>query len=124
MNSIQFPKMFNSSSTNIVENSRDASLQNLKLLLGSEKGEFFGDPFFGIRLKRYVFEQNNYVLRDILVDEIYSQLLVFMPQLTVQRKDIKITSVGQRIIVSFKAINNLDFTTNMYELALFEGEQK
>ena len=31
----------------------------------------FGDPDFGIRLKRYTFNQNNYILRDVLIDEIY-----------------------------------------------------
>lgn len=123
MNSIKFPKMFNTTSTQITKD-RDASLQNMRLLFGSEKGELFGDPFFGIRLKRYVFDQNNFVLRDILIDEIYTQIMLFVPQITVNRNDIKIVQSGKDITIRFKAINNLDFTTNMYDLVLFHEEDR
>ena len=116
--------MFNTSNTRVKDNSFDATMQNLKLLINSEKGEMFGDPFFGIRLKRYAFNQNNYVLRDILIDEIYSQLLVFMPQLTVLRENIKIEQKGNKLTLKIRAINNVDFTTNMYELALFDEEER
>ena len=124
MKSLEFPHMFNTSNTRVKDNSFDATMQNLKLLINSEKGEMFGDPFFGIRLKRYAFNQNNYVLRDILIDEIYSQLLVFMPQLTVLRENIKIEQKGNKLTLKIRAINNVDFTTNMYELALFDEEER
>ena len=124
MNSIKFPHMFNQCNTNIERDSNKASLQDIGLLLQCEKGELFGDPFYGIRLKRFIFDQNNYVLRDILIDEIYTQLLAFAPQITVQRKDIKIEQQGKDVIIKFKAINNLDFTTNMYDLVLFKDEER
>lgn len=124
MNSIKFPNMFNTCNTNVVRDSRDASLQCIRLLMYSEKGEFIYDPFFGIRLRRVMFEPNNDVLKDILVDEIYTQLQVFAPQITTQRKDIKIIQEGKNVKIRFKAINNLDFTTNMYELALFSSEER
>ena len=124
MNSIGFPHMFNTGNTIVVKDSNKATLQDIGLLLSSEKGELFGDPFYGIRLKRFVFEQNNYVLRDILIDEIYTQLLAFQPQITVKRNDIKIEQRGKDIYIRFKAINNLDFTTNMYDLVLFKGEER
>ena len=124
MNSIRFPHMFNQCNTNVVRDSNEASLQDIGLLLQCEKGELFGDPFYGIRLRRFIFDQNNYVLRDILIDEIYTQLLAFAPQITVQRKDIKIEQKGKDVIIKFKAINNLDFTTNMYDLFLFKDEER
>ena len=124
MSAIEFPNMFNTSNTKIVTDSHSATIQNLKLLLTSEKGELFGDPFFGIRLKKYVYNQNNYVLRDILIDEIYSQILVFMPQLIVMRKDIKIEQEKNKLTLKIKATNKVDFTTNMYELALFDDEER
>ena len=124
MNSIRFPHMFNQCNTNVVRDSNEASLQDIGLLLQCEKGELFGDPFYGIRLRRFIFDQNNYVLRDILIDEIYTQLLAFAPQITVQRKDIKIEQKGKDVIIKFKAINNLDFTTNMYDLVLFKDEER
>ena len=40
----------------------EATLSNLKALLESEKGELLGDPYFGISLKRYLFDQNNKVV--------------------------------------------------------------
>jgi len=124
MNSIKFPHMFNTGNTIVEKDSDKASMQCINLLLNCEKGELFGDPFYGIRLKKYIFEQNNYVLKDILIDEIYTQLLLFAPQVTVQRKDIKIEQEGNRVKVRFKAINNLDFKTNMYDLVLFTNEER
>lgn len=123
MNSIQFPKMFNNSSTNVVKD-YDATLQDVKLLLCSEKGELFGDPFFGIRIKRYTFNQNNYILKDILIDEILTQLRTFAPQLNVERRDIDIIQNGKKMYVKIKAINKIDFTTNMYELVLMEDNER
>lgn len=123
MNSISFPKMFNSTSTNVVTD-YDATLQDVKLLLCSEKGELFGDPFFGIRLKRYMFNQNNYVLRDILLDEIFTQLVTFAPQLSIERKNIDIIQRGKTIYAKIKAINKVDFTTNTYELVLMQNSER
>jgi phage baseplate assembly protein W len=121
MKSIRFPDMFNSNSTKVVKD-LDATKQNTILLLYSEKGELFGDPYFGIRLKRYIYEQNNYILKDIIIDEIYTQLALFMPQLKVVRSDIKITQDKTKLYCSFKATNQIDFTTDMYSLVLYNEE--
>lgn len=123
MKSISFPDMFNSNSTKIRKD-LSATKQNTLLLLHSEKGELFGDPYFGIRLKRYLFDQNNYILKDIIIDEIYTQLALFLPQVKVNRKDIKITQDRGILYCSFKAINQLDFTTDMYSLVLYEDKEK
>ncbi len=122
MNSIQFPNMLYHNSVQMVSD-QEASMQNLKLLLGSEKGEFRFDPFFGIRLKRYLFDQNNFVLRDILLDEIYEQIVYFMPQITVKKSDIKIVQEGSSCYLTLKGVNNLDFTLNTYNLVLFEEQE-
>jgi phage baseplate assembly protein W len=126
--SLGFPSMFNGfgSTTSRVVVDGEATMQNLLLLLGSEKGEFLGDPYFGIRLKRYLFEQNNYVLRDILIDEIFTQITLFMPQLRVERGDISITQnvEGSRAYLnaSIRAMNKKDFTVDTYNLVLYESE--
>ncbi len=124
MTSLEFPKMFNTTNTRVVRAYREATLQNLKLFFNSEEGDLFGDPFYGICLKRYTYDQNNYVLRDILIDAVYSKVSIFFPQLTITRKDIKIKQEGARLILSLKAINNLDFTTNMYDIVLFHSEEE
>ena len=122
MNSIKFPDMFSTNSTNIIKD-LDATKQNTLLLLKSEKGELFGDPYFGIRLKRYLYEQNNYILKDIIIDEIYNQLALFLPQVKVERKDIKIEQDRAKLYCSFKGINQIDFTTDTYSLVLYDEER-
>ena len=123
MYSIKYPDMFSPTSTNVVEG-KAASAQDLLLLLSSEKGELLGDPFFGIRLKRYIYDQNNYVLRDILSDEIFTQIRAFAPQLTVNRDDIEITQEGSSLHARIHAVNKIDYTTDMYDLELFEEEER
>lgn len=121
--SIRFPDMFNSNSTKIVKD-LDATKQNALLLLYSEAGELFGDPYFGVRIKNYIYDQNNYILRDIIIDELYTKLAIFLPQVKVERKDIKIVQDQQKakLYCNFKATNMIDFTTNMYSLVLFDQE--
>ena len=123
MKSLKFPNMISHNYIQTTENDYDSTLQNLILLLGSEKGEFVFDPFFGIRLKRYMFEQNNKVLRDILIDEIYEQITIFMPQLIIKRKDITLVSEMAKIYVNIKARNQKDFSLNSYNLVLFNNQE-
>lgn len=122
MKSIAFPDMFNRTVTNTVEN-YDATLQNLKMLLWSEKGELFGDPYYGTGLKKYLFDQNDSVLKDLLIDDLYTAIALFMPQLVVERKDIKLIrdSIGS-LSITIKALNKADFTTDMYNIVLLEAE--
>ena len=78
MNSLAFPNMFSNTTTKVVEG-HDATAQNLKLLLLSDRGSFFGDPYYGTVIKQLIFEPNNYILRDIVIDAIYTVILQFMP---------------------------------------------
>lgn len=123
MNCIGFPKMFNGNST-IVKEGIDATKTCVHLLLSSEQGQLFGDPDFGIMLKKYTFEQNNYVLKDILIDEIYNKITTFCPQVHVNRKDITIEQQGSRLYVNIKALNKEDFTTSIYNLELLNYEER
>ena len=122
MRSIAFPKMFTRTVTNLVTD-YDATLQNLKMLLWSEKGELFGDPYYGTGLKKYLYDQNDVVLQDILIDDIYTAIRVFMPQISIERKDVKIhRSDKGEISCTIKAINKVDFTTDLYTIVLLEAE--
>lgn len=122
MRSISFPSMFGTTYTKVKSDSHEATFQNILLLLGSEKGEFISDPYFGVRLRRYLYEQNNFVLRDMLIDEIYTQLKTFMPQLIVNRKDITLVSERAKITCNIKVKNKLDFEVDSYNIVLLEGE--
>lgn len=121
MNSVQFPKLFNRNSTVILKED-DATLNCLHLLVSSECGELFGDPDFGIRIKKYTFDQNNYILRDVLIDEIYTQIKTFCPQVYIDRNNITINQKGQKLTATIKVRNKLDYQLNTYNLDLFEEE--
>jgi hypothetical protein len=103
-------------------------MQNLLALIGSERGELTGDPQYGIAIKRYVFEQNSFILRDIIIDELYTQISTFIPQVIINRKDIEIRQNGNgrraRLEATIKVINRLDFTANTFDLVLFNNEEQ
>ncbi len=122
MKSIAFPEMFDRTNTKIVSD-YDATLQNLKLLLWSEKGELFGDPYYGTGLKRYLFNQNDNVLQDILLDDIYTAITLFIPQISVKRKDLKLIrgSYGE-LTLTIRALNRADYTTDLYNIVLLQNE--
>ena len=124
MRSIKFPKMFNTNSTNVWKASEyvDATTQNTILLLNTTRGELFGDPYFGLMLKRYMFDQNNYVLRDAIIDMIYTQLAIFIPQVKVRRQDISIVQDREKgkLYCEFSGISQIDYTHNTFNLILFE----
>lgn len=122
MKSIQFPEMFTRTVTNTVSD-YDATLQNLKMLLWSEKGELFGDPYYGTGIKRYLYDQNDAVLVDILIDDIYTAISLFMPQIKVERNDIQlIRSNKGEVSAKIKVLNRADFSTDLYNIVLLEAE--
>jgi len=100
-----------------------ATRQNVLLLLQSERGELICDPYFGILLKHYLFNQNNYILKDILIDTIYTQIAIFLPQVKISRNDINIVtdSLRGRLYCTFSGISQIDYTHNTYNLLLFEN---
>ena len=121
MNSLSFPKMFKGNSTEVLKE-KDATKVCIHLLLSSEVGELFGDPDFGVKLRKYTFEQNNYILKDIIIDEIYTKITTFCPQIYIERKNIVITQKGNKLICSITCRHKLDFTLSTYDLVLLEEE--
>lgn len=119
--------MFSTNYTHVwnTDEYREATLQNTKLTLWTGQGELFGDPYFGLLLKQYMFEQNSYALRDILIDMIYTQLALFMPQLRIERKNISIIQDREKglLICQFAALNLIDYQSNTYELVLLRDNQ-
>ena len=118
MYSIAFPNIFqNKLKTNLFKD-KDATASNLWLLLKSDKLTLFGDPYFGTSLKKAIFEQNDSILKDLLIDEIYTVILTFMPQIKLSRKNIDISSDGVDVFAKITCTDLTDFTTNLYEINL------
>ena len=120
--SIAFPNMFTRTSTNFVTD-KEATFQNLKYLILSEKGELFGDPFYGVGLKKYLFDQNATIIKDLVLDDMYTAIATFMPQLRINRNDLKLrTGDKGETFVDIRAVNQLDFTTDLYSIVLLETD--
>ena len=127
MRSIHFPHMFNTNSTRVWKSSEhlNATKQNTKLVLYSERGELIGDPYFGLMLRHFMFAQNNYILRDQIIDMIYTQLAIFIPQVHVERKDITVFQDHEKakLYCEFSGVNQIDYQLNTYQLVLFDSNE-
>lgn len=127
MRSIKFPKMFNTNTTSVWKASEynEATRQNTNLLLQCERGELFGDPYFGLLLKHFMFDPNSYILRDQIIDMIYTQLAQFIPQIKVERKNISVYQDREKgkLYCEFSGINQIDYTVNTYNLVLFDATE-
>ena len=127
LRSLKFPHMFNSNSTRVWKSSEhlNATKQNTKLVLYSERGELIGDPYFGLMLRHFMFDQNNYILRDQIIDMIYTQLAIFIPQVHVERKDITVFQDREKakLYCEFSGINQIDYQLNTYQLVLFDSNE-
>lgn len=117
MYSLEFPNLFSNTKTNLVED-HEATYSNLRLMLLSEKTSLFGDPYFGTLLKRVLYEQNSVVLQDLIIDEIYTAIVMFMPQIKIKRSDITVTSNGVDVFANIRCINLVDYVTDMYTINL------
>lgn len=123
MYSIAFPDIFNKSTVKMYRD-YDAINSNLKLLLGSNRGGLFGDPFFGVNLKQFLFGQNtSTVIKDILIDDICMAVNSYMPQVTVNREDVKIESINNLALVTIKVTDNINNTSNLYEIQLTASDE-
>ena len=127
MRSIKFPHMFNTNSTRVWKSSEhlNATKQNTKLVLYSERGELIGDPYFGLMLRQFMFDQNNYILRDQILDMIDTQLAIFIPQVHVERKDITVFQDREKakLYCEFSGVNQIDYQLNTYQLVLFDSNE-
>ena len=119
--------MFNPNSSRIWREDEygKATRQNALFLLQSERGELECDPYFGVLLKHYMFNQNGYILKDILIDTIYTQIAVFLPQIKISRESIELITdnLKGRLYCKFSGVNQIDYTHNTFNLLLF-GESK
>lgn len=122
MYSLEFPNLFSPTKTNLVED-HEATYSNLRLLLLSEKTSLFGDPYFGTLLKRVLFEQNSVILQDLIIDEIYTAIIMFMPQIKLTRKDISVFSDGNDVFATIRCVNLVDYVTDMYTINLTTVEE-
>lgn len=122
MYSFNFPSMLNTVTSKLIQD-KEAIRSNVLLLLQSERKTLFGDPYFGSQLKRMLFEQSTNVIADLVVDELYTTLTTFIPQIFLTRKDITLTCDGTDIYATVKYVFVLDNTIDLYTINLTESEE-
>ena len=123
MKSIAFPKMLGNTYTYILSD-YDATLNNLKLLIASDRYALLGDPYYGTNIKRMLQDQNSPVLKDLVIDDIFDAIVSFMPQIKVSRNDIKVVQKSNNVYIQIKATNMVDFVTNLYEINLTSTDEQ
>ena len=117
MYSIGFPEMLGGNTTKLNKD-KDAVRTNLTLILSSEKASLFGDPYFGSSIKQAIFEQPNSLIVDLLIDEIYTTIVTYIPQVFLTRKDITITNEGTELFANIKYTYIPDNTSDLYTISL------
>ena len=121
MYSISFPKMFSKSKTLLYQD-HEAIKSNLIILLGSDKLALLGDPYYGTQLKKVLFEQNAPIVKDLIIDEIYSSIITFMPQVLLDRNDVQITCDGVDVYAEIKCRYYLDNVSDLYVINMTKND--
>ena len=122
MYSISFPNIFASSRTNLIKD-KEAIKQNIRLTLLSDRLSLYGDPYFGSILKKLIFEQGDSILRDIVIDEIYTCLNIFIPQIVIDRKGVSLNIKNNTVFIDMKYYYIADKTSDMYQIELLNMDE-
>lgn len=119
MYSFGFPDMVSSlGAENCLLKDKEAVKSNISLLFDSEQLSLFGDPYYGSQLKKTLFEQADGIIVDLVIDEIYTMLVTFIPQIFVQRKDIEVFTDHTTIYAEVRYLYLLDNTADLYTIKL------
>lgn len=122
MYSIGFPEMVNGARTYVAAD-HEATANNLKLaIMSNRKNSLFGDPDYGNNLLTIIFRQNNILLEDIIRDEVYTCVKRYVPQLQLEREDVKLVFEDTNLYATIKGTNLIDGTPDMYHIKLTELE--
>lgn len=122
MYSIGFPEMVKGTRTYIAVD-HEATANNLKLaIMSNRKNSLFGDPYYGNNLLNIIFRQNNILLEDIIRDEVYTCIKMYVPQLQLNREDITLYMEDTKLYATIKALNLIDNTPDIYSIKLTELE--
>lgn len=123
-NSFSHPNMISSSSGGFLsKDDKTLVKQNLRLILSTTRTELYGDPYFGTNLKRLLFDPNDIVLKDLVIDNVFLAIRMYLKEITVARSDITITQHKQMLVCSIKFQYNKDGTNDLYRINLITNEE-
>ena len=113
--------MIKNNQTQLVRDS-DATQSNLVLALLSNKKSFIYDPDFGCTLGSMFFNQNNDLIPELVIDQVYTCIVNFMPQLQLSRNDIKLSQHTTGVDIHINVKNILTNEVSMYSIALLNPD--
>lgn len=109
--SLSFPNIFNKSTVNL-ESGYDSIRQNIVLLLASNKGGLYGDPWFGTDVKRILWDPNHRdIMKNLVQDQIYESIYSYMPNnIDIKKDDIEIRMLDNyaNVKINLSAYSNVD----------------
>lgn len=123
MYSFNFPDMLTTVDANLLKD-KEAIRSNMLLLLSSERDTLFGDPYYGCQLKKYLFEQSSSIVPDLLIDELYTAIKTFMPQVNISRKDITVYVAKTALYADIKYYYVRDNTSDLFTIKLTESNEE
>ena len=123
MYSFAFPRMLNSTTSNLLLD-KEAIRSNMILLLSSERDTLFGDPYYGAELKKHIFEQSSSIIPDLLIDELYTTIKTFMPQVYLTRKDITVYVKKTTLFVDIHYYYIIDNTSDLFTIKLTDSSDE
>lgn len=89
---IKFPLEDNTSTNTLFGMSvivKDANASDLLLLLLTEKGQRYYEPDYGTNLNKFIFEPNDKITQDDVVDDIKRTVSKFLPNISISSVDFK-----------------------------------
>tara|TARA_R110000823_G_scaffold200446_4_gene331487 strand:+ start:396 stop:800 length:405 start_codon:yes stop_codon:yes gene_type:complete len=95
---------------------KDQVKSNLLNLLLTKKSERINHPDFGIGLQDYLFEQN--INKDSIFEEIYNQIQIYIPEITLKDADIDFNPDTQTITIKITYSFNLDSTLDAITITI------
>lgn len=137
MYSIAFPDIFNGSKVNLTKD-YDAIKVNLKSLLMSNRGGLYGDPHYGVDIKKILWAQaaapleierftggkwNKDPIRiELLKDEIFNAIYSYMPQISIKRDDIDVTVDGTTVQASIEVKADSSIPSDLFNIKIMLDE--
>ncbi len=121
MYSLSFPNMIKNNQVQLVKDT-DATQSNLALALLSNKRAFVYDPDFGCALGSMFFNQNNDLIPELVIDQVYSCIVTFMPQLQLSRNDITLVQSSKGVTININTKNILTNEASLYSIKLLNPD--
>ena len=124
MQSLAWPNMFSSNHRDtLLLSEKEAIKSNLLLLLNSEKLSLFGDPYYGVALKQVIFQPQDLVLVDLIIDEIITAIELYLPQIYVAREHIQLRSDKINLYATIQITYRMDNTSDMFNIVLTNNQE-